>query len=161
MNSLNTLIQTMENMVEAHTRLLELATKKRALLVDEDIQGLQKLVLQESTYTSKIQELEQQRQQIVQDYMAQQGITGQSFTLEDLLNVQKDPSIKATIQSISKQLLNLIKKITSLNESNQLLIHTSLSYIQYSLGMLVQKEPGFGYGPNSKKRYSNYLDAKI
>lgn len=161
MESLNKLIQTLEEMTDAHTRLLNLAEEKRTILVDGKIQELQSLINRESYCVDEIERLEQKRKQLVQIYIAQMGLTSEFFTLEELINIQNDATTKTTLDYITKQLRGLVHKITQLNESNQQLIHTSLSYVQYSIGMLVRKEPAIGYGPYAKNRYSNMLDAKI
>lgn len=161
MKSLNTLIQTLEEMTNAHTRLLDLAEEKRTILVDGKIQELQSLINRESYCVDEIERLEQKRKQIVQIYIAQMGLTSESFTLEELIQIQNDATTKTALFNITKKLRRLVHKITQLNESNQQLIHTSLSYVQYSIGMLVRKEPAIGYGPYAKNRYSNMLDAKI
>jgi flagellar biosynthesis/type III secretory pathway chaperone len=161
MESLKKLIQTLETMTEAHSRLLELAEEKRTNLVDGNILSLQSILNRESSCVDEIQKLEQQRKQLVQEYMVQKGLSVHSFTLEEIINIQNDATTKTTLHFIAKQLRGLVQKITQLNESNQQLINSSLAYLQYSMGMLVRKEPAIGYGPNSKNRYSNMLDAKV
>jgi flagellar biosynthesis/type III secretory pathway chaperone len=161
MESLNNIIQTLEIMTDTHTRLLDIATEKRTVLVEGNISSLQTLIHRESTCVEEIQKLELQRMQFVQDYMVQKGVTGHSFTLEELIDVQNDATAKSTLHFIAKQLRVLVQKITQINESNQQLIRTSLSYVQYSIGLLVPKEQSIGYGPNATNRYSNLLDAKV
>jgi flagellar biosynthesis/type III secretory pathway chaperone len=161
MESLKHIIQTLETMIESHTRILDLAKEKRTVLVDGQISELKTLVYRESMCADEIQKLEQQRKRFVQEYMGQKGITSHSFTLEELINSQDNASTKSTLTSIAKKLRTLVEDITHINESNQQLIQTSLSYVQYSIGMHVRKEPAIGYGPNSSNRYSNLLDAKI
>jgi flagellar biosynthesis/type III secretory pathway chaperone len=161
MESLKEVIQTLETMIDAHTRLLGLAGEKRNILVDGNIQLLQSLVYREGLLVDEIQKLELQRSKFVQEYLGKRGLPGHSFTLEELIEIQDNASSKATLKNIAKQLRFLIQEITHLNESNQQLIHTSLSYLQYSIGMFVRKEPAIGYGPHAKNRYSNLLDAKV
>jgi flagellar biosynthesis/type III secretory pathway chaperone len=161
MESLKNIIQTLETMTDAHQRLLDVATEKRTVLVEGNISSLQSLTHRESTYVDEIQKLEQQRIQFVQEYMVRKGLTGHSFTLEELIDIQNDATAKSTLHFIAKQLRVLVQKITQLNESNQQLIQTSLSYVQYSIGILVRKEQPSGYGPNATNRYSNLLDAKV
>ncbi|NHC42274.1 flagellar protein FlgN [Bacillus sp. MM2020_1] len=161
MEALKILIQTMETMVDAHRRLLDLAKGKITILVDGNIQELQSHVYREGLCVEEIQKLEQIRKQYVQVYMEQKGIQADSFTLEELIKVQKDESSRARFTKIAMQLREIIQEISKLNESNQKLIQASLSYIQFSIGMFAKKEPAIGYGPNAKNRYSNMLDAKI
>ncbi|WHZ05402.1 flagellar protein FlgN [Neobacillus sp. YX16] len=161
MEDVKNLIDNLEEMIDAHKRMLDLAKEKRTLLVEGNSDGLKAVVYRESSCVDEIQKLEQQRKQLVQEYMVNKGLSGQSFSLEELSNIQGSPFVRTTLQSISKQLHVIIREITQLNESNQQLIQASLSYVQYSMGMLVKKEPAIGYGPNAKNRYSNMLDAKI
>jgi flagellar biosynthesis/type III secretory pathway chaperone len=161
MEDVKALIPILESMLDAHNRLLDTAKSKRTILVEGDSNGLRNLVHQESSIVDEIQKLEQQRKQFVKTYMVQKGLSDQSFTLEEVMNIQGNPLVKNALQSIAKQLHVLIQEITHLNESNQQLIQASLSYVQYSIGMLVKKEPAIGYGPKSGGRYSNMLDAKI
>jgi Mg2+ and Co2+ transporter CorA len=161
MESLKHIIQTLETMIEAHTRLLHLAKEKRTILVDGQIPELKNLVYRESMCADEIQKLEQQRKRFVQEYMGEKGISSQTFTLEELINKQANAMAKSALTDIAKDLRTLVEEITHINESNQQLIQTSLSYVQYSIGVHVRKEPAIGYGPNSSNRYSNLLDAKI
>lgn len=161
MEPLKKLMTTLESMIEAHSRLLEVAKEKRSILVSGDTHGLQNLVNKESIIIDEIQKLEDDRKNHVQDYMDIQGVTGQSFTLEELMNEIKTLDDLVALQSISKQLRSIIQELSHVNESNQQLIQTSLSFLQYSIGMHVRKEPAIGYGPKAGNRYSNLLDAKI
>jgi flagellar biosynthesis/type III secretory pathway chaperone len=161
MEDVKNLIENLEQMIDAHKRMLDLAKEKRTLLVEGDSDGLRAVVYRESSCVDEIQKLEQHRKQLVQEIMGNKGHSGQSFSLEELINLQGSPFVKTTLQSIAKQLHVLIQEITHLNESNQQLIQATLSYVQYSMGMLVKKEPAIGYGPNAKNRYSSMLDAKI
>lgn len=161
MEPLKKLMTTLETMIEAHSRLLEVANEKRNVLVSGKTHGLQALVHKESLYIDEIQKLEEDRKQQVQNYMNIQGVTGQSFTLDELMKMIKAPGEQAVLQSIAKQLRSLIQELSHVNESNQQLIQSSLSYLQYSIGMHVRKEPAIGYGPKTGNRYSNLLDAKI
>jgi flagellar biosynthesis/type III secretory pathway chaperone len=161
MEDVKALIQTLESMIDAHKRLLETAKAKRMLLVESDTNNLKNIVHQESAIVDEIQKFEQLRKQHAKDYMNQRGISNDSPTLEDVVNIEGNPFLKNRLQSIAKQLKVLIKEITHMNESNQQLIQASLSYVQYSIGMLVKKEPAIGYGPKSSNRYANMLDAKI
>ncbi|WP_251554713.1 flagellar protein FlgN [Neobacillus muris] len=161
MEDLNQLTQLLERMIEVHTRLLDLAKEKRGVLVAGDIQDIQSLLFRESSCTDEIQKLEQRRKQLVQEYMEQRGMTGHSFTLEEVVKLPAEPSIKARLDLIAKQLRYLVQEISQVNESNQQLIQTSLSYIQYAMSLYVPKEQEIGYGQKRKKQYASLLDAKI
>ncbi|MED3563480.1 flagellar protein FlgN [Bacillus xiapuensis] len=161
MESHEKLIQTLEAMIDAHTRLLEIVKEKRAVLVNGNTLHLQEIIQRENTTVGEIQQLELLRKQLVEKYLNQKGLIDPSPTLEELMKNAENPLAKSTLNKIAKQLRFLIQEITNINESNQQLIQTSLSYVEYSLAMLVPKQPNIGYGPKSGRRYANLLDAKV
>lgn len=161
MESIYKITETLESMLNAHIRLLDLVKEKRNVLVDGAVSSIQSLTYQESLCADEIQRLEQQRQHHVQAYMAEHSVSTGSYTLEDVLKHETDAGSKTTLTKIAKQLRGLIEEISHLNESNQQLIQTSLTYIQYAMGLHIKKEPSIGYGPKAGNRYSNLLDAKI
>lgn len=161
MNSLQTFIEIVETMVDAHSQLLKSAKKKRNILVDGTVEELQSVIYHEQTIVERIQKLEQQRTKLLHEYMDQHGDLGKQVTVEKLLNQLDDVEIKQKLKNNIKQLRALMKEVSYLNESNQQLIQTSLSYIHYSIEMLAQKQSAIGYGPNTRNTYSNLLDAKV
>jgi flagellar biosynthesis/type III secretory pathway chaperone len=161
MESLKQVIQTLASMIDAHKRVLELANDKKSILITGNLKELQTLLSHESAAVEELQQLEQQRIQWVAAYMGEKGVQGDSFTLEELLTNETAPAVRIALQSQAKELRSLVQKISELNQTNQQLIETSLSYVQYSIGMLVPKEQPIGYGPKGKNRYASLLDAKI
>jgi flagellar biosynthesis/type III secretory pathway chaperone len=154
-------LKTLEQLVETHNHLLDIMNEKRTILVDGNIDALQSILLRESSLVDEIQKLEEQRIQFVQEYFLKKDLVSTNFSLEELVQIETDESIKNKLHSLAKQLRQLIKEITILNESNQELIQTSLSYVQFTISMHLRKEPSIGYGPNNKNRYMSLLDAKI
>jgi flagellar biosynthesis/type III secretory pathway chaperone len=161
MDSIMSVLKTLEQLVETHNHLLDIMKEKRTILVDGNIDGLQSILLRESSLVDEIQKLEEQRIQFVQEYFLKRDLVSTNFSLEELLQIEGNESIKNKLHSLAKQLRQIIKEITILNESNQELIQTSLSYVQFTISMHLRKEPSIGYGPNNKNRYMSLLDAKI
>jgi flagellar biosynthesis/type III secretory pathway chaperone len=161
MDSIMSVLKILEQLVETHNHLLDIMKEKRTILVDGNIDSLQSILLKESSCVDEIQKLEEQRIQFVQEYFLKRDLVSTNFSLEELLQIEGNESIKNKLHSLAKQLRQLIKEITILNESNQELIQTSLSYVQFTISMHLRKEPSIGYGPNNKNRYMSLLDAKI
>lgn len=163
MEALKQLLLIMGNMLDCNQKLLGLAKEKRKLLIENDSQELQNLNHQELVCVEQLQKLENQRASCVKEYMGSFGVTGNSFSLEELLNLpdQNLQQLKPKLMEIAGFLREIIKEISHINENNQQLIQASLSYLDYSMGILVPKEPSISYGQKAAKRYSSLLDAKI
>ena len=163
MEALKQLLLIMNNLLECNQKLLGLAKEKKKLLIENNIQELHKLNHQELVCVDELQKLENRRVSCVKEYMSSFGITGKSFSLEELLDLpdQNIQLFKAKLIDLAAHLRANINEISHINENNQQLIQNSLSYLDYSMGILVPKEPSIGYGPKAAKRYSSLLDAKI
>ncbi|WP_318507730.1 flagellar protein FlgN [Bacillus sp. T3] len=161
MDSLKKLIEILVLMVDAHTRLLELTKEKRNVLIAGDHQSLFNITHRENSFAMEIEKLEVQRKQFAKEHLEKNGYAGISFTLEEIVQLQDNTKIKNTLNTIAKKLRSLVQEIANINKGNQQLIETALSYLNYSIGMFVQKEPDVGYGPKSKNGYARLLDAKV
>lgn len=161
MNLMKQIIQLLVSMVEAHRQAAELEKAKKEVLIAGDFTELTQLLQRESEVVATISRLEDERIKAVSAYMNKQGAGGTRFTLEELLSVEKNPLIEETVQSLAKELRQLVEEINTLNETNRQLIESSLSYLEYSINMMIPKEPAIGYGPNKGNRHSSLLDAKI
>jgi len=163
MTTLQNLLECLEHTCEAHSEMLKIAENKRKVLIEGDIATLQSLTIPESTLIEKIQSLDALREQLVREYLNEKQIPESelAYTLDDVLVGDDHAFIKKRISQTAKKLREIIGELSRLNEDNQQLIQTSLSYLQYSIGLFARKEQAVGYGPNAVNRYSNLLDAKI
>lgn len=161
MDSLKKLIEILVSMVNAHKHLLELTQEKRTILIAGDQQNLLKITHRENSSAAEIEKLEEQRKQLVEEYLTTKGYRGTSFTLEEIIKQINDTHVETALTTSATQLRSLVQEISTLNKGNQQLIETTLAYLHYSIGMLVPKEAPVGYGPKAKNNYASLLDAKV
>lgn len=161
MESLLKLKQTLTYMLEAHQQLLILARQKRAILVEGKVPELQNIISKESKWTVHILKLERQRQLEIKESFDEKGFTQYDLTMEQFIQVIDEPEEKLFLTKIIGQLRDIVQELSQLNRNNQELIQMSLSYIQYSLNILLPKEPAIGYGMKQTARSAKLLDAKI
>ncbi len=159
METVKQVVQVLSEMVTAHKEAAAVIKEKQNVLIKGDIAGLQQLLQQESQLSSRIEELEGQRSEYVKQHMSMHGMVQEGTTLDELAATAA-PSDKQLLQSLAKELRSLVDDIISLNEKNRQLIEASLSYVHYSIGLLVPKEQPIGYGAGNG-RYASVLDAKI
>ncbi|NRD79396.1 flagellar protein FlgN [Bacillus sp. BRMEA1] len=161
MESLQKLKQTLTYMVEAHQQLLRLAEEKRTILVEGKAPELQTIISKESKYTDLIQKLEAQREAVLKAVLVEKGLVNQSLTIDQFIQTIDQPLEKQFLAKTIGQLRKLVNELIQLNKSNQELIKMALSYIQYSMNIIMPKEPSIGYGNKSHVRSAKLLDAKI
>lgn len=161
MESLKKLKQILRKMVDVHQRLLDLGREKRVILVEGKISLLQNVVNQESLLVDQIQKLEEERKHLIECYLQEAGVSPGSSTMDSIMQSLKDQLERSILLSIVEQLRALVKEINFINDSNQQLVQMSLSYIQYAIGIHIQRKPSIGYGSCSTRGYFNLLDAKV
>ncbi|CEG25903.1 flagellar protein FlgN [Bacillus sp. B-jedd] len=157
----HSLLAILEESLLSHQALLKLSDEKRDALINGDATELRSITVREAAIIEKIQELEGRREQLVCDYLSLKGLNAESFTLDKIMEQEENLVMKEKLNRTAKKLRETIADLSRVNEHNQKLIHTSLSYLQYSIGLFARKEQTVGYGPNAVNRYSNLLDAKI
>ena len=161
MNTLGKIKQTLEKMVAIYKRLLDLEKEKQRVLVNGDVKLLQNAINQESTFVEQISKLEDERQQQVKQFASEMKLPSHLSTVNDLIQFLDDQEERKSLIQCVQQLTGLVEEIQRLVKNNQELIKLSLSYVQYSMGILIQREPTIGYGPRSSKGHINFLDAKV
>jgi flagellar biosynthesis/type III secretory pathway chaperone len=153
--------QTLSNMVDAHQQLLQLAKEKRAFLIEGNVSKLEVVIGKESKYTEIIRKLDEQREQQVQQFMLEKSCVDGTYTMGKLIEMVDNLQEKYYFSSITENLKGIVHEISQLNKNNQQLIQMTLSYIQYSINILMPKEPMIGYGKKTKASSVKFLDAKI
>ncbi|MFH7818128.1 flagellar protein FlgN [Neobacillus thermocopriae] len=161
MGSVKLIIRVMETLLEAHKKLLDVAKEERLALVNGDMSAIHSILYRVNSCTDEIQQLEEERKRLIAEYLKENGHAGSAITVEEILDFLVDEEAKTNLNLIASQLRDVINEIRVINDNNQQLIQSSISYIQYSIGMFVSKEPSIGYGPMKTNRFTSLLDAKI
>jgi hypothetical protein len=136
------LIQTLQELTEAHEVLLQLALQKRKLMTENaDIEGLSKVTAKETQQLKGIGQLERRRMDQVEQIVNRLGIPKEQVTANGLLAYLPVTDDRKELNAQRLKLSETIEKLKRENETNRLLIEQSLSYIEHTLDVLTE-EPG-------------------
>lgn len=150
--ALTTLIELLERLDEAHIQMLELAADKKQTIMDNKVDGLIDILNRESKLTKLIGQLEEQR--ILAAYTVLQGVgirSNLNLNLTELSRLVFDPEDKARLLHIQQKLSGTLRRLKEANGLNQKLIEQSLTFIDYSLDLLVGR-------PNQEITYHHPSD---
>ncbi|BFH65564.1 flagellar protein FlgN [Paenibacillus azoreducens] len=138
MSSIELLITVLENLDVQHQQMLEIAKSKKNAIIGNDIDTLVKLMNQETKGLKQIELLESKRAEIAQQYLHERGIKSQlNLNITELIRLVFDVEDKKRLQSVQKQLSDTLHSLKQANDLNQKLIEQALSFIDYSLNLLV------------------------
>lgn len=150
--TLTTLLEVLERLDEAHLQMLDLAAEKKQTIMDNKVEGLIEILNRESKLMKVIGQLEEQRTEAAFAFMQGVGIRSNlNLNLTELSRLVFDPEDKSRLQQIQQKLSGTLHRLKQANELNQKLIEQSLSFIDYSLDLLVGR-------PNQEMTYHHPSD---
>jgi flagellar biosynthesis/type III secretory pathway chaperone len=136
--SIEGLIETMDKLVQVHLLMLDLSEQKTDILVQNQVDKLNKIVNKESNLIKQIVHLEQQRIEDISEFLLQKGYKPNAkITIEDLIKLVVKAEEKKSLADKQKQLLVAIDKLRQLNQLNQKLIEQSLSFLEFSIDLIL------------------------
>ncbi|MDO3412085.1 flagellar protein FlgN [Saccharibacillus sp. CPCC 101409] len=136
--ALNELLETLEQMEVAHRRMLELGEQKRTAIMQNDVDRLIAIANQESKLVKAIGTLDDRRADEAHAFMQTKGIKSKlNLTITELARLVFDLDEKARLLDVQQRLASALSELKLLNETNQQLIQQSLSFINFSIDVMV------------------------
>lgn len=131
------LLTIMDQLNESHLQLLELANRKRHVLINNEVEELNRIVLQENKLVRIIGELDTKRSDVVGQYLLKRSFRPDPrITISDLITIIFKAEERQALQAAQKKLFVTLSKLKDMNALNQQLIEQSLAFINYSYDLL-------------------------
>ncbi|MNW38023.1 FlgN protein [compost metagenome] len=149
---LERLIDVLEQLDQKHLILLDLVRSKKDAIINNDIDTIILCMNKESKLIKKIEALDETRVLISYQVLQQRGIKSQlNLNVTELSRLVFDPEEKRKLLSVQSHLSHTLTQLKEVNEINQKLIEQSLSFIDYSIDILVGR-------PNQEATYQHPTD---
>ncbi|GBF10535.1 flagellar protein FlgN [Tepidibacillus sp. HK-1] len=147
------LMKVFSEIYQSHMEMVEMAKRKKQVLIDGDIDELAKITQLEARWIKKMGKLEEEREAIVGQFFEDRGFVLQEFSMSDLLKLLTSSQEKAQLQEIHQKLSDAIDEVKRYNELNTQLIYQSLDYVSHTLEMLTeQPKQAFTYSKPTTKQ---------
>lgn len=138
MSTIQALLDTMDKLLGLHESLLELANDKTQMLVRNEVDKLNQIINKESKLVRLIAEIEQERVQVINEYLLSRGYNpNPKITISDLVRVIFKAEDKQGLSKVQMSLLQVLLELKKRNAINQQLIEQSLAFIDYSLDLVL------------------------
>jgi flagellar biosynthesis/type III secretory pathway chaperone len=136
--SIQGLLQTMDKLIQIHLSMLELSEQKTNILVHNQVDKLNKIVNKETNLIKQITKLDQQRIEDISEFLLQKGYRpNPNITVGDLIKLVVKVEEKKSLADKQDQLLGTIGKLRELNQLNQKLVEQSLSFLEFSIDLIL------------------------
>ena len=120
---------------EYYCDLIELAKKKREVIINGKVDELDKIVKLEQNMIFNIGQLEQAREQEVTKLCSAYNISTGSVTLTEMIE-KLQPEVKETVRVVQRKMTATLEELRTLNNINGELIQQSLEYIDFSVNLI-------------------------
>lgn len=134
----------MENLIEVldlesseYENLLGLSTKKTPVIVAGNMEELAKVTDEEQDAVSKINRLEQKRQEVFADIANVINKDVNTLMLTDLIEMLSSrPEEQQKLARVHDRLKSAVHEVKRVNEQNRVLIENALEMVEFDMNML-------------------------
>ena len=138
------LVDIMKEQAERYNELIGLTMEEKDILVNNEIEELQKLTNLKNIVVSQNNRLEKKRIALVNDIAEVMGSNEKDIDLAKLLEIIGDQPEAAQLEEIGQSLRDALHTLKEANELNRQLLEASIEYLEYSINMVrssVNPEP--------------------
>ncbi|MBP1931500.1 flagellar protein FlgN [Ammoniphilus resinae] len=137
------IIHVLEELVAAHDALFILEKEKQKAIMEDSTEQLMKSLYEQSKHLKRIQELEQQRQYCIKNFLQRNGFQSDQCRLSDLIKLATNMREKEDLRKVSQLLSSRIEQLRQENHLSQQLIEQSLSWIDFTLQLFTETPDHF------------------
>ena len=134
---METLIEVLEKENLEYGNLLELSMKKTPAIVSDDIKTLAEITDEEQVIVSRINHLDHQRNEAVNDIANVLNKDVTKLKIADLIKMlAARPQEQAELASVFDELRRNVQAVKRVNEQNRALIESALEMVQFNMQVL-------------------------
>ena len=138
------LLTVLSKMLNLYQAILTLSQQKHEILVTAKSHELEQVTKQEEILIVQVGKLEDLREKIVGEMMAEHGIKDGEVSLAELKKIAK-PEIVEQLEMFGREFGDIMTKMAPINKLNTELIKQALGFINYNINLLSQTVAGTTY----------------
>lgn len=129
------LIDTLEEQANIYQSLLEIASKKKVSIIENNIDALQAFVKDENVLVGRNQRLEKKRIEFFKDISMVLG-KNEDISLKEIIDNIKGQDGEKELILLREKMLGVLPKLKSINDQNQELLKMSIDYVDFSMNLI-------------------------
>lgn len=118
-----------------YKQMLALAAEKKAVLFQNDVQGLELIVAREMTVLKRIKQLETEREALIAKAAVLSHRPKSTMRLSDMIELL-DGDMRTDFVRIREELSDVVLQLKNSNQANKGLIETQLQYASFCVNLL-------------------------
>ncbi|PYY29567.1 flagellar protein FlgN [Paenibacillus illinoisensis] len=164
--SLLQVTHALKQLIELHEQLIAVGEEKKQAIMSNDISVVTHCVAKEAQLVKKVNVADEGRVNGVYGFLREKGIRSQlNLTITEMTRLVFDPTERNELIVLQTSLHEQLSRLKELNAINKDLIEQSLTFIDYSMNLIVnQPEDHMIYQNPSKQKLDapnrNYFDTR-
>ena len=127
-------IDVLERENVEYERLTELSARKRQIIIDGNVPALEDITGQEQEITSNLKNLENRREQVVEDMAIVLSKEPKELTITNMIAfLNKQPEEQKKLQSVRERLKETLEKMADINIQNEILLTQAMEMVEFDL----------------------------
>lgn len=139
MTSIQMLTEILNSIYEMQLDMIKLAKQKKQVLIDGNIEELSEIMKEESTWISKLKQIDFEREKMTNVVIDENKIVSIDLRISEILSQLEPSEQKEKLAITADKLIKILDEIKLGNETNAQLIRQSLQYITHSFKSLTQE----------------------
>lgn len=144
--SVQTIIETLTELVEIHEKLIKLSKQKTEIIKEGSIEKLQSILSKERKCVQALEKAEVSRQEQVEIWCNERELAQGNVTITEILELLSGQAEAVSLENETIRLTNIITKLKQQEQLNQELIIQSMQFVQLSLDMMSPTIKNLNYG---------------
>jgi len=146
------LADVLEKEVLLYSEFLEVSKRKTDIIINGKVTELEDAIKIEQSFSIRMQKLETEREQVIQEIAAKLGIKPSELTVTWIAENNSELMGIRRLKSSRKSIMAFVDEIKKVNEINSKLINNSLEYINFSVNLITSADnSGSKYGNDGKE----------
>jgi len=136
--SIQALREELEQLISLHDSLIELSEAKTRVLIENNLEELNRIVHKEAGLIRQVTECEQRRMEAIDRFLISKGFRPTpAITVSEIIRLIFRMEEKEAVSHLQQELARRLDKLKRLNEQNRQLTRQSLDYLNLSLDLLI------------------------
>lgn len=128
------LITILDEQNKIYETLLDIASKKKVAIIENNIPMLQEIVSEENTIVGRNLRLDKKRVEIFNDMSI--VLNKKDLTLSHIIETVKGQEDEKELIKLKERAKDLLPKLKTINDQNQELLQMAMDYVEYSMNLL-------------------------
>ena len=117
-----------------YQRLTELSQKKTQIIIDGDIPALEAITDQEQEITSRLKNLENKRNEVVNDMSIVLSKPAEDLTVTNMIAfLNKQPEEQRKLEDLKERLRSTLNEMADINGQNEVLLKQAMEMAEFDL----------------------------